>query len=155
MSAHPEALTWQPSPCLHLTARAPQVYHDLIPVICQLLGGDRRAITRAVLAGARSLRVLRDQAVHARCAADPISVADLTCVCRPGSAVPLAMFLAFNAALLSVPGPPGDPLAHLVAQGAPMLRAGITVFSLLAIFTSFAGTSIGRPHRAYRASRCA
>ena len=64
-------------------------------------------------------------------------------MCRPGSAVPLVMFLTFNAALLSVPGPPGDPLAHLVVQGGPVLRAGVTVFSLLAIFTSFAGTSIG------------
>ena len=57
--------------------------------------------------------------------------------------MPLAMFLAFNAALLAVPGPPGDPLARLVVQGGPVLSAGVTVFSLLAIFTSFAGTSIG------------
>lgn len=79
----------------------------------------------------------------------------LTCVWRPGSVVPLVMFLTFNAALLSVPGPPGDPLAHLVVQGGPVLSAGVTVFSLLAIFTSFAGTSIGSLTWARLASRCA
>lgn len=61
--------------------------------------------------------------------------------------MPLAMFLAFNAATLAVPGAPGDPLARLVAQGGPALSAAVATFSLLAIFTSFAGTATGT-HRA-------
>ena len=57
--------------------------------------------------------------------------------------MPLAMFLAFNAATLAVPGAPSDPLARLVAQGGPALSAAVATFSLLAIFTSFAGTATG------------
>ncbi|KAK9823067.1 hypothetical protein WJX81_006296 [Elliptochloris bilobata] len=101
---------WDAAPQAISIAFLSLVYHDLVPVICQLLDGDRRLITQAVLAG---------------------------------SVVPLAMFLAFNAVLLCAAGPPGDPLAHLVAQGGAVLGAAVAVFSLLAIFTSFAGTAIG------------
>ncbi len=78
----------------------------MIPIICQLLGGDRRAITRAVLAGAALCGERRAglcMAAHCSNACAPLQQ---RCVCSPGSAVPLAMFLAFNAATLAVPGAP-------------------------------------------------
>ena len=68
--------------------------------------------------------------------------------------MPLAMFLAFNAATLAVPGAPSDPLARLVAQGGPALSAAVATFSLLAIFTSFAGTATGA-HTARALALCA
>jgi len=149
--------------------RAPprQVYHDLVPVICRLLDGDRPRITRAVLAGARPMRPARARpaATGARQAAARLRAAghrvagcgrarSATVPARPppraraaGSAVPLAMFLAFNAATLAVPAPAGDPLAHLLRTGGPALGAAVAVFSLFAICTSFACTAIGAPPR--------
>ena len=62
-----------------------------------------------------------------------------------GTAVPLAMFLLWDAAILGGPGGAtgaGDPLAALQAGGG-VLSALVPAFSLLAIATSFIGFTLG------------
>ncbi|KAK9804780.1 hypothetical protein WJX72_004945 [[Myrmecia] bisecta] len=100
------------------------VFHDLIPVLCSYLGDDRGRVRSALLAG---------------------------------SAVPLTMFMAWNAVALSlvqqpgtltdqgtvVAGPGLDPLALLMQSGGAGMGCAVAAFSLLAIGTSFIGTSLG------------
>lgn len=62
-----------------------------------------------------------------------------------GSAVPLAMFLSWDALALSLSHSASafrDPLAVLVASGGPLQATAISAFSLLAIATSFIGTAL-------------
>lgn len=88
------------------------VYHNVVPTVCAQLEGDRSKITTAVVVG---------------------------------SFVPFVMYLVWNAVILAAvpPGPAaggsGDPLSVLLASGGSGLSAGVLVFSLSAIATSFIG----------------
>jgi len=86
-------------------------FQSVVPTICAQLEGDRRKITPTIIFG---------------------------------SAVPLIMFLIWNGVLLACTsntpllGNP-DPLEVLRVNGGPVLSAGIVVFSMSAIITSFIG----------------
>eukprot|EP00873_Tetraselmis_striata_P045068 jgi/Tetstr1/465332/TSEL_000869.t1 len=63
-----------------------------------------------------------------------------------GGAVPLAMFVSWNAVALSMVSPDGmavDPLQLLDQLSLPMMGAVVSTFGLLAIATSFIGTFLG------------
>lgn len=95
------------------------VYHDLVPVLCKFLGWNKKKIRTAL-------------------------------VC--GSLVPLSLFVAWDAvALALVPGAVNvieaggaiDPIRVLIETQGDLAGAAIGVFSLLAIMTSFMGTTLG------------
>ncbi|CAG9461482.1 unnamed protein product [Pedinophyceae sp. YPF-701] len=107
---------WSAAPAALPIVLLSLVYHDLIPVLVAYLGGDRGRIRTCLVAG---------------------------------SLIPLAMFASWDAvALASVPGAPSgavvDPLAALAAGGAGAAWLGpvLTMFSLLAIATSFSCTAL-------------
>jgi len=95
------------------------VYHDLVPVLCKQLGWDKRKIRTSL-------------------------------VC--GSLVPLSLFLAWDAvALALVPGAVNvieaggaiDPIRVLIETQGDLAGSAIAMFSLLAVATSFIGTTLG------------
>ena len=95
------------------------VYHDLVPVLCKYLGWNKRKIRTAL-------------------------------VC--GSLVPLSLFLAWDAvALALVPGAVNvieaggaiDPIRVLIETQGDLAGSAIGIFSLLAVTTSFMGTTLG------------
>jgi tyrosine-specific transport protein len=98
------------------------VYHDLIPVLCVYLGNDRDRIQTSLVLG---------------------------------GLVPLLMFLAWDAVALALV-PTGmervDPLAVMMGSGGGMTAGAIQAFSMMAIVTSFIGTSLGvswRPQKLF------
>ncbi|GMH35841.1 hypothetical protein BSKO_03709 [Bryopsis sp. KO-2023] len=95
------------------------VFHDLVPVLCKYLGYDKSRVRAALVLG---------------------------------GAIPLGMFLAWDSvALAMVPGAAEvvkaggtiDPLRVLIETQGSYVGTGLEVFSLLAIVTSFIGTSLG------------
>jgi len=90
------------------------VYHNVVPLLATRLGGDRRRITRAVVAG---------------------------------SAIPLIIFLMWNALILGAVDPGcTDPVASLIAADgdeAAALGVAVQVFSFAAVVTSFTGFYYG------------
>lgn len=100
---------WSQAPACVPIAFLALVYHDLVPVVCSYLGGDRDKIRKAVLGG---------------------------------SLIPLAMFLLWNAAFLSL-APTGmgvDPLDYLGRDG--IMSGLLSMFGVLAIATSLIGTLV-------------
>lgn len=100
---------WSQAPACVPIAFLALVYHDLIPVVCSYLGGDRDKIRKAILGG---------------------------------SLIPLAMFLLWNAAFLSL-APVGmgvDPLDYLGRDG--IMSGLLGMFGVLAIATSLIGTLV-------------
>ena len=91
------------------------VYHDLVPMICSLLGGDLPRIRQALVIGG----------------ACPLAMF-LT-----WNAVALAMVPA-DPSLASV-----DPMLLLGQMGLPMMDGAVSSFGILAIATSFIGTFLG------------
>lgn len=94
------------------------VYHDLVPVLCKMLGWNKTKIRTAL-------------------------------VC--GSFIPLALFLAWDAvALALVPGAVNvieaggviDPVRVLIETQGELAGTTIGMFSLLAVVTSFIGTTL-------------
>lgn len=61
-----------------------------------------------------------------------------------GSAVPLGMFVAFEAVTLGLVGPSvaGDPVDVLIATGGPVAGSALAIFSLAALATSAIGTTL-------------
>lgn len=61
-----------------------------------------------------------------------------------GSAVPLGMFVAFEAVTLGLVGPAvaGDPVDVLIATGGPFAGVALATFSLTALATSAIGTTL-------------
>lgn len=95
------------------------VFHDLTPYLCKYLGFDKGRIQTAVVVG---------------------------------GSIPLFMFLAWNAvALAAVPDIGGalqsegivDPIRILIETQGGFASLAIEIFSMLAIVTSFIGTSLG------------
>jgi tyrosine-specific transport protein len=94
------------------------VSHDLVPVVCAQLRGDRRAVRASLLLG---------------------SVCPLL-MFWTWDAVALALASGAGGAGA---GAGTDPLQVVMAMGGPAMHAGIAGFSLLAIATSCLGTSLG------------
>lgn len=95
------------------------VFHDLTPYICKYLGYDKKRITTAVVVG---------------------------------GSIPLFMFLAWNAVALALVPEAGDiiqagglvdPIRILIETQGGYSSLMIELFSMLAIVTSFIGTTLG------------
>lgn len=95
------------------------VYHDLVPVVCAQLRGNRRSVRTALLLGS----------------ACPL----LMFWTWDGVAMALAAGSAGGGGQAGF----ADPLEAVMAMGGPGMRAGVAGFSLLAIATSCLGTSLG------------
>lgn len=92
------------------------MYHDLIPVVCGYLGGDRCRVRSALLLGGTAPLVM------------------------------FLLWDAVALALAPAPGllaGAADPLQTLMLTGGPIVGSAVGVFSLLAIITSFIGTVLG------------
>jgi tyrosine-specific transport protein len=110
--AHWEALS--PSiPIIFLTL----VYHDLIPVICSYLGGDRARVRTALVAGSLIPLLMF------------LSWEGVALATLPIGGVPL--------------GAGVDPLALFLASASPSTAAAVQVFSFVALITSFTATVVG------------
>lgn len=98
-----------------------QVYHDLVPVVCAYLGGDRARIRTALFAGS-----LGPLAMFL--AWDAVSLGQLAVAAGPAG----------------IGGPITDPLALLMTgdHGTPWLPGTVLVFSLTAIATSLCCTAL-------------
>lgn len=100
------------------------VYHNLVPLACRSLGGDRRRIFLALLCGS----------------AIPLVFGALCLVAVVG-ALPLAGDSGSLLSAFHADQPATIPLTELIAS--PWFKLSGMVFSLLAIFTSYIGVGAG------------
>lgn len=127
------------------------VYHDLVPLICGYLGGDRAAVRSALILGslvplgmfvaweAVAVALLPPALLDPAHALDALQVA-LPLSPDAAGAVALGGGGAADAAGAA---PAVDPLALFVRRSGPAVGAAVQGFSFLAVATSFMGTVMG------------
>lgn len=100
------------------------VYHDLVPVICSMLGGDRGSVRSAIVLGS-----LIPLAMFGSWEAVALGISHSP---TPG----------INDAMMhSVPNM--DPLQVFIDKSGPLIGTTVQSFSFLAVLTSFLGTTLG------------
>lgn len=131
------------------------VYHDLVPLICSYLGGDRKSVRAALLLGslvplgmflsweAVALAIL-PQGLAAD--AHTLQVVSMQLAAEPTLPAAAAGVEASSpATLVDAVGPAlaVDPLEVFVRRSGPLVGSAVQGFSFLAVLTSFLGTVMG------------